>query len=67
MGHLFAPERHVAADFVLRSYDVGDGPLLSEATNESYEHLKPWISWAVPPSVSGGFREARPGGSAPTI
>ncbi len=50
MDYLFAPERHEADGFVLRSYDVGDGPLLMEAANESYEHLRPWMPWAKPDS-----------------
>lgn len=46
MTYLFAPERHDGDGFVLRSYDVGDGRLLSDASNESYEHLRPWLAWA---------------------
>lgn len=46
MDYLFAPERHEAEGFVLRSYDVGDGALLAEAVNESFEHLRPWMPWA---------------------
>ena len=48
MDYLFAPERHEADGFVLRCYDVGDGPLLADAANESYEHLRPWMPWAKP-------------------
>jgi RimJ/RimL family protein N-acetyltransferase len=48
MEHFFAPERHEAGGFVLRSYDVGDGPQISAALSESYEHLRPWMPWAVP-------------------
>jgi RimJ/RimL family protein N-acetyltransferase len=48
MSYLFAPERRELASFVLRSYEVGDGPLLADATNESYEHLHPWMPWATP-------------------
>ncbi|HEX2871890.1 MAG TPA: GNAT family protein [Polyangiaceae bacterium] len=47
MGHWFAPERYEAPDFVLRSYDAGDGSLVAAATRESYEHLRPWMSWAT--------------------
>jgi len=46
--YLFAPERREAEGFVLRSYDVGDGPLLTEAVHESYEHLRAWMPWAMP-------------------
>jgi RimJ/RimL family protein N-acetyltransferase len=48
MSYLFGPERHATRDFVLRSYEPGDGPLLAEAVNESYEHLRPWLPWATP-------------------
>jgi len=47
-SYLFAPERHEADGLVLRSYEVGDGPRLSEAVNESYDHLRPWMPWATP-------------------
>jgi RimJ/RimL family protein N-acetyltransferase len=45
---MIAPERHATQGFVLRSYDLGQGPLLSAAVNESYEHLRPWLPWAKP-------------------
>jgi RimJ/RimL family protein N-acetyltransferase len=48
VSYLFAPERHETGEFVVRSYDVGDGPLLAAAKNESYEHLRPWMAWATP-------------------
>lgn len=48
MDHLFAPERFETSEFVLRSYDVGDGPLVSDAVNSSYDHLRPWMPWAKP-------------------
>ncbi len=38
--YVVAPERCEADGFVLPCYDVDDGPLLSEAVNESYEHLR---------------------------
>lgn len=43
-----APERLDAGAFVIRSYDIGDGRLVSEAVNESYEHLRTWMAWATP-------------------
>lgn len=46
MGEWFAPERYMTNDFVLRSYAAGDGALLREANNESFEHLRPWMPWA---------------------
>ncbi len=48
MTYLFAPERFAADGFVLRSYNPGDGPLLTNAVDESYEHLQPWMPWAQP-------------------
>ena len=48
MDYLFAPERYEADGFILRSYDLGDGPLLADAVNGSYEHLRPWMPWARP-------------------
>src|SRR5262249_35300111 len=42
------PERRETPEFVLRSYDVGDGRLLREANVESYDHLRPWMPWATP-------------------
>jgi RimJ/RimL family protein N-acetyltransferase len=60
MSYLFAPERFEADDFVLRSYQIGDGALLAEARNESYEHLRPWMPWATPQiSVRDAERVAR--------
>ena len=32
----------------LRVYSADDAAALSEAVNESYEHLKPWMPWASP-------------------
>ncbi|HYP97476.1 MAG TPA: GNAT family protein [Polyangiaceae bacterium] len=46
MDYLLAPERHEADGFVLRSYDVDDGPLLTDAVNTSFEHLRTWMPWA---------------------
>jgi hypothetical protein len=48
VSYLVAPERFEADGIVLRSYDVGDGVLLADAVNESYEHLRPWMPWAAP-------------------
>jgi RimJ/RimL family protein N-acetyltransferase len=48
MGQWFAPDRYEARDFVLRPYDAGDGVQLASANVESYEHLRPWMSWATP-------------------
>ena len=34
-------------EMTIRIYSVLDSNSLREATNESYEHLKPWMPWAV--------------------
>lgn len=44
----FAPDQYVADTFTIRSYALGDGPLLAEAVNASYEHLKRFMVWAKP-------------------
>lgn len=47
MDYLAAPDRIATERFVLRSYEAEDGPLLREATTSSYDHLAPWMPWAV--------------------
>jgi RimJ/RimL family protein N-acetyltransferase len=48
MDYLFAPETQFETPtLTLRGYRVDDGPLLAEAVVSSYEHLKPWMPWAV--------------------
>lgn len=44
----FAPLRHETPAFVLRSFDVGDGPKLADAVNSSYDHLHEFMAWAKP-------------------
>lgn len=46
MDYLLAPEIRRTTDFVVRSYQPGDGPLLRDATNSSYEHLRTFLPWA---------------------
>lgn len=41
-----APHRLETAEFVIRCYNIGDGPALAKAVNVSYEHLRPWMPWA---------------------
>jgi RimJ/RimL family protein N-acetyltransferase len=43
-----APERLITTHFVVRCYLPGDGPLLTEALNASYEHLSTFMDWAKP-------------------
>ena len=43
-----APERWVTPDFVVRGYQLGDGVLLAEAVNASFEHLTTFMPWAKP-------------------
>jgi RimJ/RimL family protein N-acetyltransferase len=44
----FPPERYTTDTFIIRSYLPGDGPLLAEALNASYEHLRAFMPWAKP-------------------
>ena len=44
----FAPEKLMTDIFTIRSYMPGDGALLAEAVNASYEHLKTFMVWAKP-------------------
>ena len=44
--YLFAPERYESHQFIIRSYLPGDGALLTEAVNASYDHLKTFMPWA---------------------
>ncbi len=46
--HFIAPERLETEEFVVRCYRLGDGLLLSEALNASYEHLHTFMEWAKP-------------------
>jgi RimJ/RimL family protein N-acetyltransferase len=48
MSYLFAPDRHEADGFVLRSYDAGDGAALARSLNSTYDHLKAFMPWAQP-------------------
>jgi len=41
---------------VLRCYNPSDAQLLTDAVNESREHLKPWMSWAHDESVTAADR-----------
>ena len=44
----FAPERLVADEFTIRCYMPGDGSLMAEAVNASYDHLRIFMPWAQP-------------------
>lgn len=58
--YLIPPERYEGDGFVLRGYEPGDGAMLAEATTASYEHLRPFMEWAVPEqSAEEGERLAR--------
>ncbi len=48
LTHFIAPARFEKPEFTIRSYLPGDGPLLNEAVNDSYEHLKTFMVWAKP-------------------
>lgn len=47
-GFTFAPEKFATPLFVLRTYRPGDGALVNEAVNASYDHLKRFMIWAQP-------------------
>lgn len=46
MTYLAAPEKLETERFTVRSYLPGDGPLLAEATDASYRHLRRFMPWA---------------------
>ena len=48
MRTFFAPDRLEGDGFVVRRYAEGDGGALADATTTSYDHLRPWMEWAVP-------------------
>jgi RimJ/RimL family protein N-acetyltransferase len=47
-SYIVPPDRHEAADVILRSFQPGDGERMAEAVNASYDHLKTFMIWAVP-------------------
>ncbi len=46
--HFFAPDRYNAGEFIIRSYEPGEGALMNAATRASYDHLKTFMPWARP-------------------
>ncbi len=46
MKYLVAPDRLDTPDFTIRSYLPCDGPLLAEATDSSFRHLRRFMPWA---------------------
>ncbi|HUS17121.1 MAG TPA: GNAT family protein [Chloroflexia bacterium] len=48
MDYLVAPEAIDTPAFTIRSDQPGDGALLQEAVNNSYEHLRTYTAWASP-------------------
>lgn len=42
------PRRLECGDFVIRAYEMGDGPALLRAVDESLGHLREWMPWAQP-------------------
>jgi RimJ/RimL family protein N-acetyltransferase len=58
VGQFFAPNRLDAGEFVIRSYQPGDGKALRAAVDESYLHLRAWMPWAAPESTDEDY-EAR--------
>ena len=49
------PERLETPSFGLRRYQPGDGPLLREALEGSYEHLHPFLQWPQPTYPAGSL------------
>lgn len=47
MNTYVAPDSWTSSDFTIRSYRAEDGPLLREATNASFDHLKATMPWAL--------------------
>lgn len=47
MDDFIAPLAHRDGDLVLRAWQPGDGPALATTANASYDHLSPWMAWAV--------------------
>jgi RimJ/RimL family protein N-acetyltransferase len=48
MDYLIAPDRTDTAEYTLRSYEPGEGLMLSQAICSSYEHLRTFMPWASP-------------------
>lgn len=46
--YLVAPDSFQAGSFIIRSFHPGDGALLAEAVNSSYEHLRTFLPWPKP-------------------
>ena len=42
-----APIKFYGGGITLRVYSLEDADALSDAVNESYDHLKPWMPWAI--------------------
>ena len=47
MTKFTAPRIYRAPELTLRPYELEDAPLLTAATNASYEHLKQFMEWAT--------------------
>lgn len=48
MDDFIAPLSTTIGGLTLRSWQPGDGATLARVTNASYDHLSPWMEWAVP-------------------
>lgn len=48
-----APTSTTIDRFVVRSWQPGDGAILAATTSASYDHLAPWLGWAVPDEDPG--------------
>lgn len=52
-----APTSTTIDEFVVRSWQPGDGATLAATTSASYDHLSPWMDWAVPDDPPGEAEE----------
>jgi RimJ/RimL family protein N-acetyltransferase len=54
------PERLEAPNFVIRSFQPGDGARMQAAVSASYQHLRPWLSWpSATVTIEESERKAR--------
>lgn len=58
------PERIEIPGYVVRRMTVLDAPAVSQAANESLEHLEPWMPWATAEGVSVEAQRLRMSGPA---
>lgn len=50
--HFLAPTSTTIDRFLVRSWRPGDGETVAAVTSTSYDHLSPWMDWAIPDDTS---------------